>query len=154
MSHGNSDKPQAILFTIGFAQRSAREFFTALKQNRVKKLIDVRLNNVSQLAGFTKKEDLGYFLREICNIEYSHEPDFAPTKDLLDDYRKKEISWLVYEKKYLDLLSQRQVSAKIELDELNMSCLLCSEPRPDHCHRRLLAEYLRDAKSNIIIKHL
>jgi uncharacterized protein (DUF488 family) len=154
MSHGNSDKPQAILFTIGFAQRSAREFFTALKQNRVKKLIDVRLNNVSQLAGFTKKEDLEYFLKEICNIEYSHEPDFAPTKDLLDGYRKKEISWSVYEKKYLDLLSQRQVSAKIELDELNMSCLLCSEPKPDHCHRRLLAEYLRDAKSNIIIKHL
>jgi uncharacterized protein (DUF488 family) len=154
MSHGNSDKPQAILFTIGFAQRSARGFFAALKQNRVKKLIDVRLNNVSQLAGFTKKEDLEYFLKEICNIEYSHEPDFAPTKDLLDGYRKKEISWSVYEKKYLELLSQRQASTKIELDELNMSCLLCSEPKPNHCHRRLLADYLREAKSNIIIKHL
>jgi uncharacterized protein (DUF488 family) len=154
MSHGNSDKPQAILFTIGFAQRSAREFFTALKQNRVRKLIDVRLNNVSQLAGFTKKEDLEYFLKEICNIEYSHEPDFAPTKDLLDGYRKKEISWSVYEKKYLDLLSQRQVSTKIKLDELNMACLLCSEPKPDHCHRRLLADYLKDAKRDVIIKHL
>jgi uncharacterized protein (DUF488 family) len=150
----NPDKQQAILFTIGFTKKSAREFFTALKQNQVRKLIDVRLNNVSQLAGFTKKEDLKYFLNEICNIEYLHEPDFAPTKDLLDGYKKKEISWSIYEKKYLDLLSQRQVSTKIELDELNMSCLLCSEPKPDHCHRRLLAEYFRDAKNNIIIKHL
>jgi uncharacterized protein (DUF488 family) len=154
INHDNTNKPQVILFTIGFAGKNAREFFTALKQNQIRKLIDVRLNNVSQLAGFTKKKDLEYFLKEICNIEYLHEPDFAPTKDILDGYKKKEISWSIYEKKYLDLLSQRQVSTKIDLDGLNMVCLLCSEPRPDHCHRRLLAEYIRDAKSNIIIKHL
>lgn len=142
------------LYTIGFAKKSAEEFFTILKLKHIKALIDIRLNNVSQLSGFTKKKDLQYFLKEICNIEYVHRPDFAPSKDILDGYKKKEISWPVYEKKYLELLVQRQVLEEIGLDELNMSCLLCSEPKPDHCHRRLLAEYLKDAKNNIIIKHL
>ena len=154
MNYGNSDKSQAVLYTIGCAKKTAREFFTTLKQNQIRRLIDVRLNNISQLAGFTKKKDLEYFLKEICDITYLHKTDFAPTKDMLDGYKKKEISWQVYEEKYLDLLAQREVSEKIGHDELNMSCLLCSEPKPDHCHRRLLAEYLRDAKSNVIIKHL
>lgn len=142
------------LYTIGFAKKSAEEFFAILKLKHIKALIDIRLNNVSQLAGFTKKKDLQYFLKEICNIEYVHRPDFAPSKDILDDYKKKMISWAEYEIKYLSLLSERQISTKIEPDQLNMSCLLCSEPKADKCHRRLLAEYLRDAKKNIIIKHL
>lgn len=142
------------LCTIGFAKKSAEEFFSILKANGVKILIDIRLNNVSQLAGFTKKDDLKYFLKEICHIDYLYRPEFAPTKDILNGYKKKEISWPIYEKKYLDLLSQRQASEKIELDEFNMSCLLCSEPKADHCHRRLFAEYIRDTKENIIIKHL
>lgn len=154
MNNPNLDKPQAVIFTLGFTKKNAKVFFSTLKQNNVKKLIDVRLNNISQMAGFTKKEDLKYFLKEICNIEYSHEPDFAPTKELLDGYRKKEILWPDYEKKYLDLLSHRHVLTKFSLEELDMSCLLCSEPKPDHCHRRLLAEYLKDSIGNIIIKHL
>ena len=154
MNNPNSENFQIIIFTIGFTKKNAKEFFNTLKQNHVKRLIDIRLNNVSQMAGFTKKEDLKYFLKEICDIEYSHEPDFAPTKELLDGYRKKEILWPDYEKKYLELLSARKVSEKLNLEELNMSCLLCSEPKPDHCHRRLLAEYIKDAKKDVIIKHL
>lgn len=154
MNNPNSDKSPIVIFTIGFTKKSAKEFFSTLKQNHVKRLIDIRLNNVSQMAGFTKKEDLKYFLKEICDIEYSHEPDFAPTKELLDGYRKKEILWPDYEKKYLELLSQRKVSEKLNLKELNMSCLLCSEPKPDHCHRRLLAEYIRRYFPNIEIQHL
>ena len=142
------------LHTIGFARKSAEEFFTILKLNHIKILIDVRLNNVSQLAGFTKKKDLKYFLKEICNIEYLHRPDFAPSKEILDGYKKKEILWPVYEKRYLNLLIQRQVSEKISLDEFNMSCLLCSEPEADKCHRRLLAEFFRKSNRNITIKHL
>ena len=142
------------LYTIGFAKKSAEEFFTILKLKHIKTLIDIRLNNVSQLSGFTKKKDLQYFLKEICNIEYVHRPDFAPSKDILDDYKKKIISWAEYEIRYLSLLSERQASTKIRSGELDMSCLLCSEPKAEKCHRRLLAEYLRDAKKNIIIKHL
>ena len=142
------------LYTIGFTKKNAEIFFSLLRDNNIKTLIDVRLNNVSQLAGFTKKNDLEYFLKEICDITYLHKPDFAPTKDILDGYKKKEISWQIYEEKYLDLLDQRQVSKKVKLDELDMSCLLCSESNSDHCHRRLLAEYLKDVKSNVTIRHL
>jgi len=142
------------LYTIGFAKKNAEQFFNLFKTNKVRTVIDVRLNNISQLAGFTKKDDLKYFLEEICSIDYLHRPDFAPTKDILKAYKKKEISWPIYEEKYLDLLTQRQVLQKTELEALDMSCLLCSEPRPDHCHRKLLAEYIRDMKGNIIIKHL
>jgi uncharacterized protein (DUF488 family) len=154
MDKQNPNKFPLIIFTIGFTQKNAKEFFATLKQNHVKRLIDIRLNNVSQMAGFTKKEDLKYFLKEICDIEYSHEPDFAPTKELLDGYRKKQLLWSDYEKKYLDLLSARKVSEKLELEELNMSCLLCSEPKPDYCHRRLLAEYIKNVEKGVIIKHL
>jgi len=152
--HGRLDKPQTTIYTIGFAEKTAKEFFTTLKHNQIKKLFDVRLNNTSQLAGFTKKQDLEYFLEEICKIKYFHRPDLAPTKEMLNGYKKNEIPWSVYEKKYLDLLSQRYIAHKIGLEELNMSCFLCSEPKPDHCHRRLLVEYLKSAHGDAIIKHL
>jgi len=143
-----------VLFTIGFAQKTAQEFFSSLKNNQVKSVIDVRLNNISQLAGFTKKNDLEFFLKEICGIEYFHRPFFAPTKDILDAYKKKDISWEEYEEKYLDLLSEREVTTSFGPHELNMSCFLCSEPKADNCHRRLLAEYFKKSYGNIVIKHL
>jgi uncharacterized protein (DUF488 family) len=150
----NNESRPIILFTIGFAKKTAREFFATLKKNQVKTLIDVRLNNISQLAGFTKKNDLEFFLKELCDIEYFHRPILAPTKNILDAYKKKEISWEEYENRYLDLLSERQVATSCGPHELNMSCLLCSEPKADNCHRRLLAEYFKKSYDNIVIKHL
>lgn len=150
----SSKSTPTILFTIGFAKKTAQDFFTTLKQHQITTLIDVRLNNVSQLAGFTKKNDLHFFLKELCNIRYFHRPLYAPTKDVLDAYKKKEISWEEYETRYCDLLVQRQVSRTCDPDELNMSCLLCSEPKADNCHRRLLAEYFKKSYGNLVIKHL
>jgi uncharacterized protein (DUF488 family) len=142
------------LYTIGFAKKSAEDFFSLLKATNIRTLIDIRLNNVSQLAGFTKRDDLKYFLKEICNIGYMHLLDFAPTNNILDAYKKKKISWDQYESDYRQLLKQREVENKVSHECLDMACLLCSEPKPEHCHRRLLAEYLRDIKGNIIIRHL
>lgn len=150
----NDESQSVVLFTIGFARKNAQEFFGILEHNQVKALIDVRLNNVSQLAGFTKKNDLKYFLKALCDIEYFHRPVFAPTKEMLDAYKKKDISWTEYENMYCDLLSERQVSTIMLPHELNMSCLLCSEPKADKCHRRLLAEYFKRSYGNFIIKHL
>jgi len=154
VTHEKLDKPETTLYTIGFAKKTAEEFFDAIKHNKIKKLIDVRLNNTSQLAGFAKKQDLEYFLEEICNIKYLHKPDFAPTKEILDSYKKNRIPWSDYEKQYLDLLSKRCKPQKIIPEEFNMSCFLCSEPKPNHCHRRLLVEYIKNSHKNVIIKHL
>ena len=142
------------LFTIGFAKKNAEEFFGILKTAQIKKLIDVRLNNISQLAGFTKKNDLKYFLKEICRIAYEYRPEFAPTKDILDGYKKKEISWETYENKYNTLLIKRNIIGEIDSTDLNMSCFLCSEPTADKCHRRLLAEYLQIKFEGLKIIHL
>jgi len=130
------------LYTIGFTRKSAEAFFTRLCTSGVKRIIDVRLNNVSQLAGFTKKDDLPYFLRVICGIEYFHMPLLAPTKDMLDAYKKHNSNWAVYEQKFLDLLSSRRVEDVLSKDVLDNACLLCSEDEPWQCHRRLIAEYL------------
>jgi uncharacterized protein (DUF488 family) len=142
------------LYTIGFAKKKAKDFFSLLKTNNVKTLIDVRLNNASQLAGFTKKDDLEYFLKKIGNINYVHRVDFAPNKEILDSYKRKEITWKQYKINYTSLLRERKIGNLIQDDELDMACLLCSEPTAEYCHRRLLAEYLQDVKGNIIIKHL
>ncbi len=154
MDQNTNPGSKCTLYTIGFAKKSAREFFTALKDNGVKTLIDVRLNNVSQLAAFTKKNDLPYFLKEICDINYDHRPEFAPTKEVLDTYKKKEITWLDYEIKYYAILRERQVCKQITLDKLDMACLLCSEPTAEKCHRRLLAEFLKHHYGEIIVKHI
>ena len=141
------------VFTIGFTKRSAESFFTALRTAGARKLVDVRLNNISQLAGFTKKNDLRYFAREICAMEYIHLPQLAPTQDLLDEYKKARAPWSTYERKFLDLMAARQIEEtdKILLDG---ACLLCSEEKPEHCHRRLVAEYLRDKWGALEIVHL
>jgi len=142
------------IFTIGFTKKSAASFFTKIKHSGAKRLIDVRLNNISQLAGFTKRDDLEYFTKTICNIDYVHLPDLAPTKDILDEYKKSNCDWLLYEKQFLDLLVKRQVENKYSREMLDGSCLLCSEEKPNHCHRRLVTEYLREKWGNVEIEHI
>jgi uncharacterized protein (DUF488 family) len=142
------------VFTIGFTKKNAEQFFTHLKQPGLVRLVDVRLNNVSQLAGFTKKDDLRFFLWEIGGIDYVHCPDLAPTKEILDDYKKKEGDWSTYERKFMELMAQRKIEEKIPKEFVDGGCLLCSESTPEHCHRRLAAEYLRSQWGNLEIIHL
>lgn len=147
--------PSSIqLFTIGFTQKSAEQFFQTLINSGVKTLIDTRLNNVSQLAGFAKKNDLKYFLKQIGGIDYIHITDLAPTKDILDDYKKNKGDWGVYEERFLKLISERQIENKVTPELINHGCLLCSEAKPHNCHRRLVAEYLQNSWGSIDIKHL
>lgn len=143
------------IFTIGFTQKSASTFFNFIKQSEVKTLIDVRLNNISQLAGFAKKDDLKYFLKEICKAEYVHVPELAPTKDILNAYKKGDISWEIYEDKFINLMGQRNIERLIKPTLLDHGCLLCSEHEPHLCHRRLVIEYLNQRSSlNLKVKHL
>jgi uncharacterized protein (DUF488 family) len=142
------------VFTIGFTHKSAERFFETLRDSEVYRVVDVRLNNVSQLSGFAKKNDLKYFLKEICRIEYIHLPQLAPTKEMLDEYRKKTRDWAAYERQFLDLLRQREVEKSVPREIIKDGCLLCSEERPLHCHRRLVAEYLEEQWGGVAIKHL
>ncbi len=142
------------IFTIGFTKKSAEEFFAKLAEAGVKRVVDVRLNNVSQLAGFAKKKDLRYFLRTICDIDYIHLPELAPTQEILDEYKKRKGDWSVYEQKFLDLMAQRKIEETIPQDILAGGCLLCSEHEPDHCHRRLVVEYLNEKWGKVEVKHL
>ena len=142
------------LYTIGFTSKSAQQFFELLEQNGVKKIIDTRISNASQLSGFAKGRDLAFFARRLANIDYEHELDFAPTKELLNDYRKKQISWAEYSASYQQLLENRQIKANVDTAALHQSCLLCSEHSPEKCHRRLLAEYLQNINPEIEIIHL
>ena len=142
------------IFTVGFTKKSAETFFTRLKKSGAKRLVDVRLNNISQLAGFTKKDDLRYFTKAICNIDYVHLPELAPTADILNAYKKqKNGDWELYERRFLDLMRSRQIE-KLPREVLDGGCLLCSEERPDHCHRRLVAEYLKEHWGEIEIEHI
>ena len=142
------------IFTIGFTKKSAEQFFACLKQPGLVRLIDARLNNVSQLAGFTKKNDLQFFLREICQIDYIHRPDLAPTQEILDKYKKNGGNWAVYEKQFLQLMTERRIEKTIDKDLLSGGCLLCSEPTAERCHRRLVAEYLQSKWGEVEIIHL
>ena len=143
------------IFTIGFTQKSARKFFELLKGSKAKRIVDVRLNNVSQLAGFAKRDDLKYFAEQICGIEYVHAPALAPTQDILDAYKKEGGDWSVYEAKFLDLMKQRKIEETVSKDLIDGGCLLCSEDKPHHCHRRLVANYLCEKwGGKITVNHL
>ncbi|WP_075207425.1 DUF488 family protein [Archangium violaceum] len=131
------------IYTIGFTKKSAEEFFLKLRRTGANRLVDVRLNNVSQLAGFSKRDDLRFFLKEICGMDYVHLPELAPTQDILDEYKKNKGDWAVYEQKFLHLMSRREVERSVPQGIIDNSCLLCSEDKPINCHRRLVAEYLR-----------
>jgi uncharacterized protein (DUF488 family) len=142
------------VFTIGFTKKNAKQFFTLLKQPGLKRVIDIRLNNVSQLAGFTKRDDLRYFLKELCDVDYIHRPDLAPTKDMLDAYKTAKGDWLIYEVKFNALLMQRRVEINLPRELVDGGCFLCSEATSEQCHRRLVVEYLQKHWGNMDIKHL
>src|SRR4051812_49313666 len=133
---------QPTVYTIGFTKKNAKEFFETLRKAGVQQVVDVRLNNKSQLAGFSKREDLTYFLNEILGINYVHELLLAPTQEMLDAYKKNKGTWSDYEKAFLNLMHERRIEEKIQPETITGSCLLCSEDQPHHCHRRLVAEYL------------
>jgi uncharacterized protein (DUF488 family) len=143
------------IYSIGFTQKSASEFFGTLKAHGIERLLDVRLNNTSQLAGFAKQADLAYFLREICGAAYEHEPLLAPTQDILDAYKKQKGSWELYEGEFLALMRSRKIEAKIDKEIFaRKTVLLCSEPTAEHCHRRLVLEYLMERWEGVTIIHL
>lgn len=144
------------IFTIGFTRTTAEHFFDRLKSNRIERLLDVRLNNRSQLAGFAKRDDLAYFLRELVGAEYEHAPLLAPTQDILDDFKKKgQMPWEEYERRFNSLLREREVENKLSPQEFSRrTVLLCSESTPEHCHRRLVAEYLHERWGELEIVHL
>lgn len=141
--------------TIGFTRSTAEHFFERLLKANVKKLIDVRLNNTSQLAGFAKSEDLAYFLKKIGGIQYVHQPMLAPTANILDAYKKEKGDWSVYEKQFTQLLEGRKIEERLRPDMFEGTCLLCSEATPHYCHRRLVCEYLNSKwGSPLKVRHL
>ena len=143
------------IYTIGFTQKSAEQFFGILNDNEIQRLLDVRISNNSQLAGFTKQTDLPFFLRELCGAEYVHEPRLAPTQELLKDYRDKRVTWAGYEVIFNNLLAEREIEQLLSPAFFDTrTVLLCSEATADQCHRRLVAEYLRDRWDDVCIVHL
>lgn len=142
------------VFTIGFTKKTAEQFFSLLDQPGLSRVLDTRLNNVSQLAGFTKKDDLRFFLREVGRIEYLHVPALAPTQVMLDAYKKNGGDWNAYEKQFLALMAERRIEAALDKSLVAGACLLCSEATPHHCHRRIVAEYLQKKWGDLEIHHL
>jgi uncharacterized protein (DUF488 family) len=130
--------------TIGFTKSSAEHFFNRLLKAGVKKVVDVRLHNTSQLAGFAKADDLAYFLRKIGGIEYVHQPLLAPTEPMLKAYKKEKGDWRAYEERFLGLMAERQIEKRFKPETFDDACLLCSEDKPHHCHRRVVCEYLNE----------
>ena len=141
-------------FTIGFTKKTAETFFAKLQESGVKTLLDVRLNNRSQLSGFAKRDDLKFFLKAIAGIEYLHLQDLAPTKDILDAYKKHGGNWQVYEAEFLELMAKRNIETQLDRTMFDKSCLLCSEHLPKLCHRRLVVEYLDKHWTGITVSHL
>jgi uncharacterized protein (DUF488 family) len=143
------------IYSIGFTQKSAAEFFGALKSAGIRRLVDVRLNNTSQLAAFAKRDDLAYFLRTICDAEYVHEPLLAPTQEMLDAYKKRKGAWPDYERAFLSLMQERQIETALHREQfVEPAVLLCGELTAEHCHRRLVLEYLAQRWDGITIRHL
>lgn len=150
-----SDYIDMKIYTIGFTQKSADRFFGLIKSSGAARVIDVRLNNVSQLAGFAKRDDLKFFLKELCGSEYLHIADLAPTKEILNAYKNKEMSWDAYEDKFLNLMVKRNIERTLDRTLMENGCLLCSEHKPHHCHRRLVVDYLNSRwDTSIDVLHL
>ncbi len=143
------------IYTIGFTQTTAEHFFSRLKAAGVKRLLDVRLNNVSQLAGFAKAQDLPFFLRELAGAAYEHEPLLAPTQELLDEYKKRKGDWSVYEQAFLELMAEREIESTLSPTVFEVpTALLCSEATAENCHRRLVCEYLASHWPGVRAIHL
>jgi uncharacterized protein (DUF488 family) len=144
------------IYTIGFTQKSARQFFELLRGARVRRLLDTRINNTSQLAAFTKRDDLRFFLDELLDAAYEHRVELAPTEDMLKAYKRKELSWHGYERMFLDLMDKRRPDLLLDREEFSVTptVLLCSESKADRCHRRLVLEYLAEAWGDVTPQHL
>lgn len=144
------------IFTIGFTKKTAEEFFTLLEKNLIEKVIDVRLNNTSQLAGFSKFPDIKFFLERVSNINYRHDKNFAPNETVLNGYKKKIIEWADYEKNFDNLMREKNIAAYIlkNYSHADNLCLLCAESTPKNCHRRLVAEKFAEVFAGIEIIHL
>lgn len=142
------------VFTIGFTKKPAREFFGKLRRPGLARLLDVRLNNVSQLAGFSKRDDLLFFCEAILSIQYVHLPELAPTQAMLDEFKQNHGAWEDYEAKFLGLMAERKVEDRLAREVIDGGCLLCSEPTPQNCHRRLVAEYLQRKWGDVEIEHI
>jgi uncharacterized protein (DUF488 family) len=141
--------------TIGFTKTSASRFFERIKKAGVTKVVDVRLHNTSQLAGFAKAEDLAYFLKEICQVPYVHEPRLAPTDDILKAYKRDKGDWNLYQNQFMKLMAERKIENRLQPAELQGACLLCSEATPHHCHRRLVCDYLNEKwAGGLKVRHL
>jgi len=144
------------LYTIGFTKKNAKQFFSALNENKINLVVDVRLNNTSQLAGFSKYPDIEFFLDKICNIKYKHDLHFAPNESTLSRFKKKQINWETYEIEFAETMQNRRITEYIKKNySTDISiCLLCSEPTPENCHRRLVADYFKMVFDEIQIIHL
>lgn len=143
------------LFTIGFTQKSAQRFFGLLSESAVSTLVDTRLNNTGQLAGFSKRDDLQYFCRTILNVDYVHWEESAPEEAMLSAYKKKKLLWTEYAREYVAMLERRKVETRMSLIAAGNACLLCSEAKPHHCHRSLLADYLNNKSGSVLkVRHL
>ncbi len=142
------------LYTIGFTKKPASEFFRLLKESGARRLVDVRLNPGGQLSGFAKQGDLAYFLHELCGMDYVHMPELAPTRPILDGLRKGHRHWPTYEREFLALMDERRVAETVDRESLANSVLLCSEDSPERCHRRLVAEHLRERWGDVEVVHL
>ena len=142
------------VFTMGFTKKSAEQFFGRLQGAGVKRVVDVRLNNRSQLSGFAKRDDLGYFLNRMCGMEYVHALELAPTKEIFDGYKKEGWSWGDYERAFFKLLEVRKVETKLGREFFEDACLLCSEDTAERCHRRLVAEYFQECWGGVEVVHL
>ncbi|MFN4090967.1 MAG: DUF488 family protein [Alphaproteobacteria bacterium] len=142
------------LFTIGFTKKAAAKFFGLLRASGAKRVVDVRLNNVSQLAGFAKKDDLAFFLKELAGMDYVHVPELTPTQEMLDAYKKEKGDWKQYEQRFLGLMRERRIEEKLPRSLFEGGCLLCSEDKPHHCHRRLVGEYLQQHWGDVEVQHL
>lgn len=142
------------LFTIGFTGKSAEDFFTLIKKSGAQKLIDIRINRNSQLAGFAKERDLGFLLSELAGISYQVNEELAPTKQMLASYRDKKKNWDEYSEEYQKLIADRSILKNLGEEYFEDSILLCSENEPDKCHRTLLAILLREMVPDLEIIHL
>lgn len=144
------------LYTIGFTQKSAKTFFESLKNNNIETIIDIRLNNTSQLAGFAKFPDIAFFLNELCAINYIHDTKFAPQKTTLKNYKNKTIDWEQYVAEFDNTMKSRHIEEYIRKNyrNLNNMCLLCSEPTAEKCHRRLIADIFKSQYTHLEIIHL
>ncbi len=143
------------VMTIGFTKTNAENFFGRIKAAGVKKVIDIRLHNSSQLAGFAKADDLPFFLKELCSADYVHEPLLAPTEEIMTSFKKLKGDWNVFRGSFLGLMTERKIESQFRVEDFDHACLLCSEDKPHQCHRTLVCEYLNGRwGGRLSVRHL